>query len=87
MASCTPVAAAEAIKRHGVGVQVCDHHTRRDARAGVRPQGDVPLAEWHDPQHPRRRRLQRADRDLKHPSTGAGGISDGEVDRLLRRAH
>ena len=41
--------------------QMRDHHARRGAREGVRPQGDVEVAERHDPQHPRRRHLPRAD--------------------------
>ena len=32
------------------------HHAGRGAREGVRPQGDVAVAERHHPQHPRRRR-------------------------------
>ena len=51
--------------------QVRDDHPRRGAGRGVRPQGDVPLAERDDPQHPRRRDLPRADRDLEHPAAGA----------------
>ena len=53
------------------GCQVRDDHARRGARAGVRPEGDVPLAQRHDPQHPRRGDLPRADRDLQHPAPGA----------------
>ena len=52
--------------------QVRDDHARRGARRGVRPQGDVPLAQRDDPQHPRRRHLPRADRHLQHPAPGAG---------------
>ena len=51
--------------------QVRDDHARRGARRGVRPQGDVPLAQRDDPQHPRRRHLPRADRHLEHPAAGA----------------
>ena len=51
--------------------QVRDDHPRRGAGRGVRPEGDVPLAERDDPQHPRRRHLPRADRDLQHPPPGA----------------
>ena len=48
--------AANAIKRHGVGVK-CATITPDEARVdGVRPEEDVALAERHDPQHPRRRR-------------------------------
>ena len=52
--------------------QVRDDHARRGARRGVRPQADVPLAQRHDPQHPRRRHLPRADRHREHPAPGAG---------------
>ncbi len=48
-----------------------DDHPRRGARQGVRPEGDVPLAQRHDPQHPRRGHLPRADRHLQHPPAGA----------------
>ena len=51
--------------------QVRDDHARRGARRGVRPQGDVPLAQRDDPQHPRRRHLPRADRHLEHPAARA----------------
>jgi isocitrate dehydrogenase len=52
--------------------QVRDHHARRGARRGVRPQEDVALAQRHDPQHPRRRDLPRADHHLEHPPARAG---------------
>ena len=51
--------------------QVRDDHPGRGARRGVRPQAHVPLAQRHDPQHPRRRHLPRADRHLQHPAPGA----------------
>ena len=55
------VDAANAIKRHGVGVK-CATITPDEARVdGVRPEEDVEVAQRHDPQHPRRRRLPRAD--------------------------
>ena len=53
--------AANAIKQYGVGREVRHHHARRGPRRGVRPQEDVEVAERHDPQHPRRRRVPRAD--------------------------
>ncbi len=65
------VEAAEAIKRHGVGVK-CATITPDEARVeefGL--EGDVPLAQRHDPQHPRRGDLPRADRDRQHPAPGA----------------
>ena len=51
--------------------QVRDDHAGRGAGRGVRPEEDVALAERHDPQHPRRRHLPRADRHLEHPAAGA----------------
>ena len=66
------VDAANAIKRHGVGRQVRHDHAGRGAGRGVRPEEDVALAERHDPQHPRRRRVPRADRDGQRPAAGAG---------------
>ena len=64
--------AANAIKRHGVGVK-CATITPDEARVdGVRPEEDVALAERHDPQHPRRRRLPRADHHGQRAAAGAG---------------
>ena len=57
------VDAANAIKAVRRRRQVRDDHPGRGAGRGVRPEEDVALAERHDPQHPRRRRLPRADRD------------------------
>ena len=63
--------AANAIKRHGVGVK-CATITPDEARVDrVRPEEDVAVAERHHPQHPRRRHLPRADRDLQHSPAGA----------------
>ncbi len=63
--------------------QVRDDHPRRGAGRGVRPEGDVPLAERDDPQHPRRRHLPRADRDLQRPAAGAG-LDQADRDRPPR---
>ena len=65
------VDAANAIKRVRRRRQVRDDHARRGAGRGVRPEGDVPVAERHDPQHPRRRHLPRADRDLERAAARA----------------
>src|SRR4051812_11566137 len=65
------VDAANAIKQYGVGVK-CDDHAGRGPRRGVRPEEDVGLAERHDPQHPRWRRLPRADHHQQHPAPGPG---------------
>ena len=58
--------AANAIKRHGRGRQVRHDHAGRGPGRGVRAEEDVALAERHHPQHPRRRRLPRADRGVQH---------------------
>ena len=64
--------AANAIKQHGVGVK-CATITPDEARVeGVQPQGDVEVAERHDPQHPRRRHLPRADHLQERAAAGAG---------------
>ena len=59
------VDAAKRSSEYGVGVK-CATITPDEARVrGVRPEADVQLAERHHPQHPRRRDLPRADRDLR----------------------
>ena len=65
------VDAANAIKRHGVGVK-CATITPDEARVeefGLKKMWRSP--ERHDPQHPRRRDLPRADHHLEHPAAGA----------------
>ena len=64
--------AANAIKKYGVAREMRDHHARRGAREGVQPQGDVEVAQRHDPQHPRRRHLPRADHLQERAAPGAG---------------
>ena len=59
--------------------QMRDHHARRGAGRGIRPQEDVEVAQRHHPQHPQRRRLPRADRDFQHPAP------DPRLDRPDRR--
>ena len=66
------VDAAEATKRGRRRRQMRDHHARRGAGEGIQPQGDVPLAERHHPQHPRRRHLPRADHLQERAAPGAG---------------
>ena len=56
------VEAAEAIKQVWRRRQMRDDHAGRGAGRGIRPQEDVEVAQRHDPQHPGRRRLPRADR-------------------------
>ena len=66
------VEAANAIKQHGVGVK-CATITPDEARVeGIRPQEDVEIAQRHDPQHPGRRRLPRADRDRQRAAADPG---------------
>ena len=52
--------------------EVRDHHARRGAGEGIQPAGDVPLAERHHPQHPRRRDFPRADHLQERAAAGAG---------------
>ena len=63
--------------------QVRDHHAGRGAGRGVRPEEDVGVAQRHDPQHPRRRRLPRADHHQQHPAAGAG-LDQADRDRPSR---
>ena len=51
--------------------QVRDHHARRRPRQGVRPQGDVALAQRHHPQHPGRRDLPRTHHLQERAAAGA----------------
>ena len=63
--------AANAIKKHGVGVK-CATITPDEARVeefGLKKMWRSP--ERHDPQHPRRRDLPRADHHLQHPAARA----------------
>ena len=65
------VDAANAIKKHGVGVK-CATITPDEARVeefGLKRMYRSP--ERNDPQHPRRRHLPRADHHLEHPAPGA----------------
>ena len=62
---------ANATKQYGVGVK-CATITPDEARVErVRAEEDVAIAERHDPQHPRRRDLPRADHHLQHPAARA----------------
>ena len=66
------VDAAEAIKRHGVGVK-CATITPDEARvAEFGLKQHVALAQRHHPQHPRRRDLPRADHHGQRAAAGAG---------------
>ncbi len=64
--------AAEATKKVGVAVK-CATITPDEARVKeFNLQGDVPLAQRHHPQHPRRRHLPRADHLQERAAAGAG---------------
>ena len=80
------VEAAEAIKAHNVGVKCATITPDEGARQGVRAQEDVALAEWHDPQHPGRHGLPRADHLHERAAPGAG-LDRADRDRppCLRR--
>ena len=80
------VDSAKATQQYGVAVKCADHHARRGAREGVRPQGDVAVAQRHDPQHHRRHDLPRADRLQERAAPGAGlDPSDRDRPPRLRR--
>ena len=66
--------------------EVRHHHARRGAREGVQSQGDVALAQRHDPQHHRRHHLPRADRLQERAAPGAGldQADRGRPSRLRR---
>ena len=66
------VDAAKAIKKYGVGVKCADDHARRGAGQGIQPEADVAIAQRHDPQHPRRHDLPRADHLQERAAPGAG---------------
>ena len=51
--------------------QMRHDHPRRGTRRGIRPQAHVEVAQRHDPQHPGRHDLPRADRHLEHPPSGS----------------
>ena len=65
------VDAAEAIKKYGVGVKCATITPDEDRVEGIQPQGDVEVAQRHDPQHPRRRDLPRADHLQERAAPGA----------------
>ena len=75
--------AANAIKQYGAGVK-CATITPDEARVeGVRAEEDVGLAQRHDPQHPRRRRVPRADHHQQHPAARTG-LDQADRDRPSR---
>ena len=64
--------AAEATKKVGVAVKCATITPDEGAREGIQSARDVPLAERHHPQHPRRRHLPRADHLQERAAAGAG---------------
>ena len=65
----------DAAERHQEGRrrrQMRHHHPGRGPGEGIRPEGDVEVAERHHPQHPRRRRVPRADHLPERAAPGAG---------------
>ena len=64
--------AANAIEQVRRRRQVRDDHAGRGARRGIRSQEDVEVAQRHDPQHPGRHRLPRADHLQQRAAPRAG---------------
>ena len=71
------------VRRRG---EMRDDHPRRSAREGIQPQADVEVAERHDPQHPRRRHLPRADhlQERAAPRAGLDAADHRRPPRLWR---
>ncbi len=80
------VDAANAIKQYGVGVKCATITPDEAARQGIQPQEDVEVAQRHDPQHPGRHRLPRADHLLQRAAPGSGldQAADHRPSRLRR---
>ena len=80
------VDSAKATQQYGVAVK-CATITPDEARVeGVQAQGDVAVAQRHDPQHHRRHDLPRADRLQERAAPGAGlDASDRHRPPCLRR--
>ena len=75
--------AAKAIKKYGVGVK-CATITPDEARVeGIQSQGDVEVAERHDPQHPGRHHLPRADH-LQERAAPRAGLDEADRRRPPR---
>ena len=64
--------AANKTKRGRRRGEMRHHHAGRRPREGIQPQGDVALAQRHDPQHPRRHDLPRADHLQERAAPRAG---------------
>ena len=80
------VDSAKATQQYGVAVK-CATITPDEGRVKeFKPQGDVALAQRHDPQHHRRHDLPRADRLQERAAAGAGlDPSDRDRPPRLRR--
>ena len=80
------VDSAKATQQYGVAVKCATITPDEGAREGVQAQGDVALAQRHDPQHHRRHHLPRADRVQERAAAGAGlDASDRDRPSRLRR--
>ena len=66
------VDSANAIKEYGVGVKCATITPGRGAGRGIRPEGNVPLAERHDPQHSGRHRVPRSRSSAERAAPRAG---------------
>ena len=64
--------AAEMTRKVGVAVKCATITPDEGAGEGIQPQEDVPVAERHHPQHPRRGDLPRADHLQERAAAGAG---------------
>ena len=64
--------AANKTKEVGVAVKCATITPDEGAGEGIQPQEDVAFAQRHDPQHPRRRDLPRADHLQERAAPGAG---------------
>ena len=74
---------AKATKQYGVAVKCATITPDEGAREGVQPQGDVEVAQRHDPQHHRRHDLPRADHLQERAAPGAG-LDQADRDRPPR---
>ena len=64
--------AANKTREVGCRGEMRDHHAGRRPGEGIRPEGNVAVAERHHPQHPGRHHLPRADHLQEHPAPRAG---------------
>ena len=77
---------ANATKKYGVAVKCATITPGRGPRQGIQPEADVAVPERHDPQHPRRHHLPRADHLQERAAPGpALGQAGGRRPPRLRR--